>query len=76
MTAPEGYYRTDGARTLAQRFWSGYCDYLCMLNGYEIFFAFLGKICRYRSRLERASQRSLEKITSAPATIPARSGNM
>ncbi len=38
---PDGYYRTDGARTLDQRFWSGYCDFLCMLNGYENFSRFL-----------------------------------
>lgn len=40
---PDGYYRTDGAATLAQRFWSGYCDFLCMLNGYGNFARFLEK---------------------------------
>lgn len=39
----EGYYCTDGARTLEQRFWDGYCDFLCMLNGYENFSRFLQK---------------------------------
>ncbi len=57
---PEGYYRTDGARTLDQRFWSGYCDYLCMLNGYENFFRFLDKyadtIPEWSSRLREAAQ--------------------
>lgn len=40
---PEGYYRTDGARTLGKRFWAGYCDFLCMLNGYGNFARFLEK---------------------------------
>lgn len=40
---PEGYYREDGARTLAGRFWAGYCDFLCMLNGYSNFAQFLEK---------------------------------
>ena len=31
---PDGYYREDGARNLGDRFWAGYCDYLCMLNGF------------------------------------------
>ena len=38
---PEGYYREDGARTLEDRFWAGYCDFLCMLNGYGNFANFL-----------------------------------
>ena len=38
---PDGYYRTAGARTLADRFWAGYCDFLCMLNGYCNFSRFL-----------------------------------
>jgi len=38
---PAGYWREDGARTLGERFWAGYCDYLCMLNGYENFARFL-----------------------------------
>ena len=45
---PEGYYRTDGAGSLSKRFWAGYCDFLCMLNGCENFSRFLGK---YRSVL-------------------------
>lgn len=57
---PEGYYRTDGARTLEKRFWSGYCDYLCMLNGYENFFRFIEKyaniIPEWDSRLREAAQ--------------------
>jgi hypothetical protein len=40
---PEGYYRTDGAGTLAKRFWAGYCDFLCRRNGYENFTRFLEK---------------------------------
>jgi len=40
---PEGYYRTDGARTLGDRFWKCYCDFLCMLNGYDNFSRFLDK---------------------------------
>lgn len=40
---PKGYYRTDGAGSLAKRFWSGYCDFLCMLNGYGNFSRFLEK---------------------------------
>jgi len=40
---PEEYYRRDGARTLDDRFWSGYCDFLCMLNGYGNFARFLDK---------------------------------
>ena len=38
---PEGYYRTDGARTLGDRFYLGYCDFLCMLNGSSNFARFL-----------------------------------
>ncbi len=38
---PHGYYRMDGARSLSKRFWAGYCDFLCMLNGYENFARFL-----------------------------------
>ena len=57
---PEGYYRTDGARTLEQRFWAGYCDYLCMLNGYENFSRFLEKyadvIPQWSNRLKEAAQ--------------------
>lgn len=37
----KGYYREDGARTLEGRFWAGYCDFLCMLNGYGNFSRFL-----------------------------------
>ena len=40
---PPGYYRTDGAKTLGKRFWAGYCDFLCMLNGYGNFSRFLDK---------------------------------
>jgi hypothetical protein len=40
---PTGYYREDGARTLGDRFWAGYCDFLCMLNGYGNFSRFLVK---------------------------------
>ena len=32
---PPGYWRRDGARCLSDRFWAGYCDFLCMLNGFE-----------------------------------------
>lgn len=60
---PEGYYRTDGARTLAQRFWSGYCDYLCMLNGYENFSRFLERyadiVPAWSGRLREASKNYL-----------------
>ncbi len=56
---PEGYYRTDGARTLDQRFWAGYCDFLCMLNGYENFSRFLERYAGIRpdwnSRLREAA---------------------
>ena len=45
---PDGYYRTDGARTLDQRFWAGYCDFLCMLNGYENFARFLTRYASLR----------------------------
>ncbi len=40
---PEGYWREDGAHSLADRFWAGYCDFLCMLNGYENMSRFLNK---------------------------------
>lgn len=40
---PAGYYRTDGAGSLEKRFWAGYCDFLCMLNGYDNFSRFLEK---------------------------------
>lgn len=43
LERPAGYYRADGGRTLSQRFWQGYCDFLCMLNGYENFYRFLVK---------------------------------
>ncbi|MCL2463219.1 MAG: hypothetical protein FWF44_11180 [Defluviitaleaceae bacterium] len=45
---PAGYYRTDGARTLGDRFWAGYCDFLCMLNGYANFSRFLDKYADVR----------------------------
>ena len=32
---PKRFWREDGARSLAHRFWAGYCDFLCMLNGFE-----------------------------------------
>lgn len=32
---PKEFWREDGARSLADRFWAGYCDFLCMLNGFE-----------------------------------------
>jgi len=54
---PEGYYRTEGARTLGERFWAGYCDFLCMLNGYENFARFLEK---YADCLPAHSQRLRE----------------
>jgi len=54
---PEGYYRTDGARTLHDRFWAGYCDFLCMLNGYENFARFLDK---YADLLPAHSERLRE----------------
>ena len=54
---PEGYYRTDGARTLCERFYTGYCDFLCMLNGYCSFARFLDK---YASLLPAHSKRLRE----------------
>ena len=57
---PEGYYRTDGARTLDKRFWAGYCDFLCMLNGYGNFSRFLEKyaatIPEWCDRLKEAAK--------------------
>lgn len=38
---PKGYYSEDGARSLSDRFWKGYCDFLCMLYGYSSFSRFL-----------------------------------
>ena len=31
---PEGYWREENARSLGARFWGGYCDFLCMQNGF------------------------------------------
>ena len=56
---PEGYYRTDGARTLSERFWAGYCDFLCMLNGYSNFGRFLDK---YAVLLPAHSERLREAV--------------
>ncbi len=57
---PEGYYRTDGARTLHDRFWAGYCDFLCMLNGYSNFSRFLEKYAgvfpEWSERLKEAAK--------------------
>lgn len=39
----DNYWRDDGAHDLGKRFWSGYCDFLCMLNGYDNFSKFLEK---------------------------------
>ncbi|MCL2507553.1 MAG: hypothetical protein FWF05_00105 [Oscillospiraceae bacterium] len=57
---PEGYYRTDGARTLDKRFWAGYCDFLCMLNGYSNFARFLDK---YAALLPEHSEQLKEAVT-------------
>ena len=56
---PEDYYRTDGARTLGERFWAGYCDFLCMLNGYSNFARFLDK---YADLLPAHSERLREAV--------------
>ncbi len=40
---PAGFYREDGARNLHDRFWAGYCDFLCMMNGYEAIRFFMEK---------------------------------
>lgn len=57
---PEGYYREDGARTLGNRFWDGYCDFLCMLNGYGNFSRFLeryaGVVPEWREKLLDAAK--------------------
>jgi len=57
---PEGWYREDGARTLGERFWAGYCDFLCMLNGYSNFARFLEKYAdllpEWSERLREAAQ--------------------
>lgn len=57
---PEGYYRTDGAGSLDKRFWSGYCDFLCMLNGFENFSRFLLKyadiVPQWKETLQKAAQ--------------------
>lgn len=57
---PEGYYREDGARTLASRFWDGYCDFLCMLNGYSNFARFLeryaGVVPEWHEKLLQAAK--------------------
>jgi hypothetical protein len=56
---PDGYYRTDGARNLRKRFWAGYCDYLCMLNGYGDVAKFLSvaaeKIPDWKDKLLKVS---------------------
>jgi hypothetical protein len=40
---PKSYYREDGARNLHERFWAGYCDFLCMLNGFNALWQFMNK---------------------------------
>lgn len=57
---PEGYYREDGARTLGARFWDGYCDFLCMLNGYSNFARFLE---RYAGVVPEWHEKLLEAAT-------------
>lgn len=55
----EGFWRDDGAHDLGSRFWAGYCDYLCMLNGYSNFSRFLDKYAfaapEWESELRRAA---------------------
>jgi len=57
---PQGYYREDGARTLGSRFWDGYCDFLCMLNGYDNFSRFLeryaGVVPEWHDKLLQAAK--------------------
>ena len=62
---PDGYYRTDGAGTLEQRFWAGYCDFLCMLNGYENFARFLEKYAPLVPAWERALRAAAENYRAA-----------
>jgi hypothetical protein len=61
---PAGYYREDGARTLGDRFWAGYCDFLCMLNGYGSFARFLE---RYAGVVPEWRDKLLEAATSYQA---------
>lgn len=56
---PDGYYRTDGARCLSPRFWAGYCDFLCMLNGFDNVSRFLRRakdvVPEWSDAIERAA---------------------
>lgn len=65
MNAPTGITGTDGAGTLEQRFWAGYCDFLCMLNGYENFARFLEKYAPLVPAWERALRAAAENYRAA-----------
>ncbi len=57
---PNGYYHTDGGKCLPDRFWCGYCDYLCMLNEYDNFADFLKRyaavVPAWKDALEQAAE--------------------
>jgi hypothetical protein len=57
---PQGWWREDGAKNLSTRFWAGYCDFLCMLNGYCELGKFLSDyreiVPSWSDRLEEASR--------------------
>ena len=38
---PEGYWREKQARSLGDRFWAGYCNFLCSQNGFDNLAQFL-----------------------------------
>lgn len=57
---PTGFWRDDGARSLSSRFWAGYCDFLCMLNGFVALEHFLSRykeiVPEWSAELEEAAR--------------------